>query len=671
MDSDSEDGLQHSVEFDFSSFVLGSCDDFNFESTSSGVKGRLSASFEFWKNTLHAPEFVLDTVRRGYRLPFAEYPPSCFLANNISALQHPEFVVQAISQLLANGCIVEHSVPPFCVNPLSVAKGKKLRLVIDLRHVNNFLVRFRFRYEDLRSLSQVLEEGHWFFTWDLKSGYHHVDICLEHQGYLGFSWQFNGVLRYFTFTVLPFGLSSACFCFTKLLRPLVSRWRSMGHNSFVYLDDGLGSQPDKCSAAAAAIIQKKELDSSGLLVNEDKSHCHPMQVGEWLGFVINTITMSFHIPERKVEKLKSLLSSAIGDTSSSYRELARIAGSIISVALAVGPISRLLTRQMYLATESRSAWDHTLRFSPALLEGLRFWYSNIESFNGYSLRPPPDSSTVVFSDASDVAFGGFLVSFDGVTASGMFTSEDLGQSSTYLEFKAIYYVLLSYAEHLRQRRVKVFTDNQGAARIVSVGSSIVHLQSVALSIFDFCLSNGITLEAQWIPRSQNERADLLSRFVDKDDWCVNPSVFRLLDAKWGPHTFDRFATYYNAQLPRFNSKFASPGCSGVDALAQDWSGENNWICPPVSLIVDSVRHLMSCSGRGTLIIPEWPSAHFWPFLREGSSRFSSFVAEVFVLPAVGDLLLEGPGQQQIYKSRPSVFRGCPKFRMLALRLDFG
>ena len=90
------------------------------------------------------------------------------------------------------------------------------------------------------------------------------------------------------------------------------------------------------------MIQKKELDSSGLLVNEDKSHWHPMQVGEWLGSVINTITISFHIPEKKVEKLKSLLGSAIGDPSSSYRELAGIAGSIISVALAAGPISRLL-----------------------------------------------------------------------------------------------------------------------------------------------------------------------------------------------------------------------------------------------------------------------------------------------------------------------------------------
>ena len=156
-----------------------------------------------------APEFVIDIITRGYRLPFAGYPPPRFLANNASAFQHPEFVSQAIRGPLENDCIVERSIPPFCVNPLSVAKGNKLRLVIDLRHVNKFLVRFKFRYEDLHSLSQVLEEGHWFFTWDLKSGYHHVDVCAEHQTYLDFSWRFSGVLRYFTFAVLPFGLSSA------------------------------------------------------------------------------------------------------------------------------------------------------------------------------------------------------------------------------------------------------------------------------------------------------------------------------------------------------------------------------------------------------------------------------------------------------------------------------
>ena len=93
----------------------------------------------------------------------------------------------------------------------------------------------------------------------------------------------------------------------------------------------------------------------------------------------------------------------------------------------------------------------------------------------------------------------------------MFTSEDLGQNSSYRELKAIYYVLLSCVEQLWQKRVKVLTDNQGSARIVSVGSSKVHILSVATSIFDFCFSNGInlTLKHSGFPgRKMRERMSL-------------------------------------------------------------------------------------------------------------------------------------------------------------------
>ena len=165
------------------------------------VKGRLANAFEFWEKDLEAPPFVMDIIRQGYSLPFSEFPPCCFL-----------------------------------------------RLVIDLREVNKYLVKPKFRYEDLRSLSEVFEKGFWFFTWDLKSSYHHVDIFHPHQQFLGFAWDFEGVTRYFTFAVLPFGLSTACFCFTKLFRPLVRRWRLMSHNCFVYLDDGISGQHDYVSA---------------------------------------------------------------------------------------------------------------------------------------------------------------------------------------------------------------------------------------------------------------------------------------------------------------------------------------------------------------------------------------------------------------------------------------
>ena len=76
------------------------------------------------------------------------------------------------------------------------------------------------------------------------------------------------VLMDFQWSSLPFGLSSACFCLKKLLRPLVRCWHAIGHVSFVYLDDTLGGLPDNCLAQAASIIQRRDLDSSGFVVNK-------------------------------------------------------------------------------------------------------------------------------------------------------------------------------------------------------------------------------------------------------------------------------------------------------------------------------------------------------------------------------------------------------------------
>ena len=60
----------------------------------------------------------------------------------------------------------------------------------------------------------------------------------------------------------------------------------------------------------------------------------------------------------------------------------------------------------------------------------------------------------------------------------------LGQSSVLCELIAIY-VLLSFVEQLKRRKVKIFTDNQSAARELSFGGFKV-LRSVALSTFHVC-----------------------------------------------------------------------------------------------------------------------------------------------------------------------------------------
>ena len=41
------------------------------------------------------------------------------------------------------------------------------------------------------------------------------------------------------FRVFPFGLTSACYVFTKFLQPLVKHWRSLGIRAVVYIDDSI------------------------------------------------------------------------------------------------------------------------------------------------------------------------------------------------------------------------------------------------------------------------------------------------------------------------------------------------------------------------------------------------------------------------------------------------
>ena len=73
-----------------------------------------------------------------------------------------------------------------------------------------------FKYEDLRVAVLMFEKHKHMLKFDLKSGYHHVDIFLEHQRYLGFRWDSKGTTQFYVFTVLPFGLSTAFYMFSKL-----------------------------------------------------------------------------------------------------------------------------------------------------------------------------------------------------------------------------------------------------------------------------------------------------------------------------------------------------------------------------------------------------------------------------------------------------------------------
>ena len=313
------------------------------------VKGRLHNCITFWREELCAPPWVLDMLKQGYVLPFTSVPTPYFRPNQHSAHAEAEFVDNAVAELVAGGYVKK----PIVCSPLSVVAngvGKK-RLVVNLRHVNRYLMVQKFKYEDLRVAMLMFKPGEWMFSFDLKSGYHHVDIYESHQTFLGFEWG----SQFYVFTVLPFGLSTAPYVFTKLLRPLVCLWRGKGCKAILYLDDGICAVEREREAVRVSTWVRDTLEKEGFVANEAKCTWTPTHKLQWLGFNIDLEQGELSVPETKLSMLKSLLRCAVTWQCISTRSLASIIGWIISMGLALGPVARFMTRSLYAMLESWEA----------------------------------------------------------------------------------------------------------------------------------------------------------------------------------------------------------------------------------------------------------------------------------------------------------------------------
>ena len=196
--------------------------------------------------------------------------------------------------------------PPDIFNPLSVSvqpNGKK-RLILDLRHINLHVYKQKFKCENLNTIKNTFAKDFFVFSFDLKSGYHHVDIFPDHREYLAFSWEFvPGHLRFFQFTVLPFGLSSAPYIFTKLLKPLETHWRAQGIPIVIFFDDGVGAGPSFQVAKLNSSLVRSDLSRCGFEINHEKSNWEPSRSFSWIGYNIDTHTGLIFASDARIEKL--------------------------------------------------------------------------------------------------------------------------------------------------------------------------------------------------------------------------------------------------------------------------------------------------------------------------------------------------------------------------------
>lgn len=246
------------------------------EEVVSFIAGRLCDHFDYWKR-ITTDRFVLRCIK-GYRIPFAQ--PVCQFydyrepSRSVTELH---LLIQAIDQLLRKGVIVKCTpvqgqyLSSYFLVPKSNGEH---RFILNLKGLNQYICTEHFKMQDLRTAVKLILQDYFLASLDLQDAYFLVSIDPPCRKYLRFIFQ-NTL---YEFTVLPFGLCTSPYIFTKIMKPVMGYLRSNGLLSVDYLDDILliGETYDECRKNVE--VTRALLESLGFILNKKKCQFTPPQI---------------------------------------------------------------------------------------------------------------------------------------------------------------------------------------------------------------------------------------------------------------------------------------------------------------------------------------------------------------------------------------------------------
>lgn len=166
----------------------------------------------------------------------------------------------------------------------------------------------------------------------------------------------------------------APFVFTKIQKALVKHWCEQRVRIFTYLDDGAGVGKSYATASIASSVVKGDIVASGFIALPEKCCWEPTQLGDLLGFTLNLKEGSIYVPPECKRERITLVSNG--------NPTAGLAAGLVSMGLALGPVSGLWTRALYQDILSAEFWSQRITLSPKAAREVEFWKDSLHHCNG-------------------------------------------------------------------------------------------------------------------------------------------------------------------------------------------------------------------------------------------------------------------------------------------------
>ena len=527
-----------------------------------------------------------------------------------------EKITSVIQMFLSTNIIeeVHHCVGEFisAIFPVSKPNGD-IRIILNLKPLNVHVTYEHFKMEHLNTALGLMQEHCFMSSIDLKDAYYSVNVHESHRKYLRFFW--NNKL--YQLTCLAQGLSCAPRLFTKVMKPIFARLRSEVFLSVFYLDDSLLIGKDRMECTQNVEHTAALLTNAGFIINVDKSSFSPSKEITFLGFCLNSETMTISLPLVKRQRIFNMCTTLSNGSLFPIREVARFIGLLVSSFPAVryGPLFyRFLEKNKILALKNaKGNFDSTMQLDADALDEVKWWADNVlNSFCPIKVDPP---ALIISTDAS---LSGWGCSFNGLSTGGRWSPLEAVNHINVLEIKAVLFSLQSLLHDITGTHVRVQSDGTTTVSYINNfgGVKSISCHRVAGEIWFWAFERQNHLSAEHLPGAQNVLADRASRIFDENtEWQLSDSCFRAIFNRFGPFDIDLFASRLNALCDIYCAWKPDPRARFIDAFSVNWNKFHKaYVFPPFSVIMKCLQKLCQDQAQAVFVTPLWPTQPWFPKL---------------------------------------------------------
>ena len=148
------------------------------------------------------------------------------------------------------------------------------------------------------------------------------------------------------------------------------------------------------------------------------------------------------------------------------------------------------------------------------------------------------------------------------------------------------------------------------------GTKDIKLVEITKDIWDYLITKGIMITAEYLPSAMNIIADKESRqIIDSSEWMLDPKIFQQICLEMGSPRLDLSASRTSHQLPLYFAWRPDPFSQGTDAMQQNWGRTFLYALPPFCLISRVLQKIIKDQTEKVILItPTWHTQPWYPQL---------------------------------------------------------